>query len=112
MTSGRNIFNHLYNNYDNRIIKEVECVEKLELRLARHRTARTLNLRCIQEKVIPSGCRTKFKGENNSERNIIRKAELHLVNIRSRDYYNKIEHLGNEIKVRKTSLKIPLIMIG
>ena len=57
------------------------------------------------EKVIPSGCRIKFKSKNNFERNIIRNAEQQLVYNRIRDYQNKIEHLGNEIKVRKNSLK-------
>ena len=50
MTSKRNIFNHLYNNYNCGIIKEVRCVEKLELRLAKHINGTTFNLRCLQEK--------------------------------------------------------------
>ena len=40
--------------------------------------------------------RIKFKSKNNFERNIIRKAELQLVNKRIRDNHNKIEHLGTE----------------
>ena len=76
MTPERNIFNHLYNNYDCGIIKEVRCIEKLEFTVAKDRAARTFNLSCLQEKVIPSGCRIKFKSKKNIERNIIRKAEL------------------------------------
>ena len=64
MTSERNIFNHLYKNYDHGIIKEVRFIEKLELRLAKHKTARSFNLGCLQEKVIPSGCKIKFKSKN------------------------------------------------
>ena len=59
------------------------------------------------EKVIPSGCKIKFKSKNNFKRNIIKYTELQLVNNRIRDYHNKIEHLSNEMKVRKNSLKIP-----
>ena len=111
MTSARNKFNHLYNSFDHGIIKELRCVEKLEPRLAKHKTARIFILRCLQEKVISSSCRIKSKSKNNFEKNIIRKAELQLVNNSIRDYHNKIKHLGNEINVRKNSFKIPLIMI-
>ena len=81
------------------------CIEKLEFRLAKDRTTRTFNLRCLQEKVIPSGCRIKFISKNNFAWNIIRKAELQLVNNRVRDYHNKIKHLGNDFIVRKIFLK-------
>ena len=56
------------------------------------------------KKVIPSGCKIKFKIKNNFEIKIIGKAELQLINNRIVDYCNKIELLGKEININKTSL--------
>ena len=63
MISEVNTISQLYNNYDHGIIKEVISIEKLEHKLVRHRSARTFNVRCLQEKVIPRGCRIKFKSK-------------------------------------------------
>ena len=76
MTSERNIFNSLYNNYDCEIIKKVRYIEKLEDKLVKHRNARTFNLECLKEKALPSECKIKFKCKNNFERKIIEKVEL------------------------------------
>ena len=61
MTSEKNIINHLNNNYDRGIIKEVRRIEKLEHRLAKRRNARTLTLDAFRKKVITSGCRIKLR---------------------------------------------------
>ena len=87
MTSERNIINHPFNSDDHGIINVVRNIEKLEYRLVKHRSTRTFNLRCLQEKFIPTGCRVKFKCKNNFERKIIKKAELQLFNNGIRDYH-------------------------
>ena len=56
---------------------EARKLEKLEIQLAKSRTARIFNLRCLANKVTPKTLQIKWKG-NKFEQTLIRKAECSL----------------------------------
>ena len=77
-------------------------MEKLEL--AKSRTARILNLRCLANKVTPKTLQIKWKG-NKFEQAIIKNAEHSLIYNRIKCTNIKINHLQTEIANTKTSLQ-------
>ena len=79
-------------------------MEKLEIQLAKSRTARIFNLRCLANKVTPKTMQMKWKG-NKFEQAKIKKAECSLIHNRIMCTNIKINHLQTEIANTKTSLQ-------
>ena len=77
---------------------------KLEIQLAKSRTARIFNPRCLANKVTPKPLQIKWKG-NKFEQTIINKAEHSLIHNRIKCTNIKINHLQTEIDNTKTSLQ-------
>ena len=63
------------------------------------------NLRCLHEKVIPSGYKINFKSNNPAESYTIRKAGLVLINNRIKQSNKKISKLWEEITQCKRKIK-------
>ena len=96
------IFIKDYNNHET--LLEARKLEKLEVQLAKSRTARIFNLRCLANKITPKTLQIKWKG-NKFEQAIIKKAEHLLIHNRIKCTNIKINHLQTEIANTKTSLK-------
>ena len=79
-------------------------IEKLEIQLAKSRTAWIFNLRCLANKVTPKTLQIKWKG-NMFEQAILKKAECSLIHNRIKCTIIKINHLQTEIAHTKTSLQ-------
>ena len=77
---------------------------KLEIQLAKSRTTRIFNLRCLANNITPKTFKTKWKG-NKFEQAIIKKAEHSLIHNRIKCTNIKINHLQSEIANTKTSLQ-------
>ena len=79
-------------------------MEKLEIQLAKSRTTRIFNLRCLENKVTPKTFQIKWKG-NKFEQAIIKKSDHSLIHNRIQCINIKINHLQTEIANAKTSLQ-------
>ena len=79
-------------------------MEKLEICLAKSRTARIFHLRCLANKVTPKSLQIKWKG-SKFEQAIIKKAECSLIHNRIKCTNIKINNLQTEIANTKTSLQ-------
>ena len=76
-TNGTSImdpFTLIKDSYNHEILLEAGKLEKLKIQLAKSRTARIFNLRCLANKVTPKTLQIKWKG-NKFEQTIIKKAE-------------------------------------
>ena len=102
-TSLMNPFTFIKDSYNYESLLEARKLEKLEIQLAKCRTARIFNLRCLANKVTPKTLQIKWKG-NRSEQAIIKKAELSLIHNRIKCTNININHLQTEISNAKTSL--------
>ena len=99
-----NPFTFIKDSYDHETLLEARKLEKLEIQLAKSRTARLFNLRCLANKVTPKTLQIKWKG-NKIEQTIIMKAEHSLIHNRIKCTNIKINHLQTEIDKTKTSLQ-------
>ena len=81
-----------------------EKSEKLEIQLAKYRTARIFNLRCLANKITPKTLCIKWTG-NNFEQAIIKTAECSLIHNRIKYTNIKVNHLETGIASTKTSLQ-------
>ena len=99
-----NPFTFIKDSYDHETLLEARKLEKLEIQLAKSRTARIVNLRCLANKVTPKTFQNKWKG-NKVEQTIIKKAEHSLIHNRIKCTNIKINHHQTEIDDTKTSLQ-------
>ena len=99
-----NPFTFFKDSYNHETPLEARKLEKLEIQLAKSRTARIFNLRCLTNKVTPKTLQIKWKG-NKFEQAIIKKAEHSLICNRIKCTNTKINHLQTEIANTKTSLQ-------
>ena len=91
-----NPFTFIKDSYNHETRLEARKLEKLEIQLAKSRTARIFNLRCLANKVTPKTLQIKWKG-NKFEQAIIKKAEHSLIHNRIKCTNIKINHLQTEI---------------
>ena len=94
-TNGTSIMNHFTfakDSYNHETLLEARKLEKLKIQLAKSRTARIFNLRCLANKVTPQTLQIKWKG-NKFEQAIIKKAECLLIHNRIKCTNIKINHL-------------------
>ena len=99
-----NPFTFIKDSYNHETLLEARKLEKLEIQLAKSRTARIFNLRCLANKVTPKTLQIKWKG-NKFEQAIIKKAEHSLIHNKIKCTNIKINHLQTEIANSKTSLQ-------
>ena len=97
-------FTFIKDSYNHEPLLEARKLEKLEIQLAKSRTARIFNLRCLANKVTPKTLHIKWKG-NKFEEAIIKKAEHSLIHNRIKCTNIKINHHQTEIAGAKTSLQ-------
>ena len=60
----RNPFTFIEDSYNHETLLETKTLEKLEIQLAKSRTARFFNLRCLANKVPPKPCKSNGKAIN------------------------------------------------
>ena len=92
------------NSYNHKTLLEARKLEKLEIQLAKSRTARIFNFSCLVNKVTPKSFQTKWKGIRFTHA-IIKKAEHSLIHNRIKGINININHLQTELANTKTSLK-------
>ena len=103
-TSIMNPFTFIKDSYNHETLVDARKLEKLEIQLAKSRTARIFNLRSLANKVTPKTLQIKWKG-SKFEQAIIKKAECSLIHNRIMCTHIKIDHLHTEISNTKTSLQ-------
>ena len=99
-----NPFTFIKDSYNHETLLEARKLEKLEIQLAKSRTARFFNLRCLANKVTPKTLQIKWK-DSTFEQAIIKRAECSLIHHRIKCTNMKINHLLTEITNTKTSLQ-------
>ena len=99
-----NPFTFNKDSYNHETLLEARKLEKLEVQLAKSRTARLFNLKCLANKVTPKILQIKWKG-NKLEQAIIKKTECLLIHNRIKCTNIKISHLQTEIANTRTSLQ-------
>ena len=99
-----NPFTFIKDSYKHETLLETRKLEKLEIQLAKSRTARIFNLRCLGNKVTPKTLQIKWKG-NKFEQSIIKKAGCSLIHNRIKCTNIKINHIQTEIVNTKKSLQ-------
>ena len=99
-----NPFTFIKDSYNHETLQEARKLEKLEIQLAKSRTAKIFNLRCLVNKVTPKTLQIKWKG-NNFEQAIIKRAECSLIPNRIKCTNIKINCLQTETANTKTSLQ-------
>ena len=91
-----NPFTSIKDSYNHETLLEAIKLEKLEIQLAKSRTARIFNLRCLANKVTQKTLQIKLK-VNMFEQAIIKKADCSLVHDRIKCTNIKINHLQTAI---------------
>ena len=100
-----NHFTFIKDSYNHEtLLLEARKLEKLEIQLAKSRTARIFNLRCLANKVTPKTLQIKWKG-NKFGQAIIKKAECSLIHNRIKCTNIKINYLQTETANTKASLQ-------
>ena len=99
-----NPFTFIKDSYNQETLLKARELGKLEIQLAKSRTARIFNLRCLANKVTPKTLQIKLKG-NKFEQAIIKKAECSSIHNRIKCINIKINHLQTEIANTKISLQ-------
>ena len=99
-----NPFIFIKDSYNHETLQEARKLEKLEIQLAKSKTARIFNLRCLANKVTPETLQIKWKGKNFEEA-IIKKAKHSLIHNRIKCTNVKINHLQNETANIKASVQ-------
>ena len=89
-----NPFTFIKDSYKHDTLLEARKLEKLEIKLAKSRTVRMFNLRCLVNKVTPKTLQIKWKG-NKFEQVIINKAEHSLIHNRMKCTNIKNDTLPN-----------------
>ena len=99
-----NPFTFIKDSYNHETLLEARKLEKLEIQLAKSRTARIFNLRHLANKVTPKTLQIKWKGSKFGQA-IIKKAECSLIHNRIKCTNIKINHFQTEIANSKTTLQ-------
>ena len=92
----RNLHLHIRTEYDEEG-KEIFCRwERIQLKMADFQNHRHFTLRCLGEKVVPVSNRLKSQVKTPKGLQIIRRAEISLLNERIRSINNTINMLNQE----------------
>ena len=104
----RNLHLHIRTEYDGES-KEIFCrLERIQLKMADFQNHRCLTLRCLSQKVVPVSIKLKCQVKTPKGLQIIRKAEVSLLNERIRSINNTINMLSleNDTCMRRLSQKL------
>ena len=97
-------FTFIKDSYIHKTLLEAWKLVKLEIWLAKSRTARIFNVRCLTNKVTPKTLQIKWK-DNKFEQTIIKNVQHLLIHNRIKCTNYKINHLQTKIAKIKTSLQ-------
>ena len=90
-----NPFTFIKDSHNHETLLEARKLEKLEIQLAKSRTARIVILRCLPNKVTPKTLQIKWKG-NNFEQAIIKKAGCSLIHNRIKCTNIMVNHVQTD----------------
>ena len=93
----RNLHSQIISEYDEESRILFHCLERLQLKIADFQNHRCFTLRCLDEEVIPVSIRLKSQVKTPKGFQIIRKAEIALLNERIRSINCTINMLGLEV---------------
>ena len=100
-----NPFTFIKDSYSHETLLEARNLEKLGIQLAKYRTERIFNLRCLTHKVTPKTLQIKWKSNMLEQAMIQKKAECSLIYNRIKCINIKINHLTTKLTNTKTSLQ-------
>ena len=92
----RNLHLHIRTEYNGESKEIFHCLERIQLKMADFQNHRCFTLRCLSEKVVPVSIRLKSQVKTPKGLQIIRKAEISLLNERIRSINNTINMLSLE----------------
>ena len=92
----RNLHLHIRTEYDEESKEIFCCLERIQLKMADFQNHRRFTLRCLSKKVVPVSIRLKSQVKTPKGLQIIRRAEISLLNERIRLINNTINMLSLE----------------
>ena len=101
----RNLHSHITTEYDGESRELFRCLERIQLKMADFQNHRRFTLRCLDEEVIPVSIKLKSQVKTPKGLQIIRKAEIALINKRVRAINNTINMLSLEFDTCMGRLK-------
>ena len=101
----RNLHSHITTEYDGESRDLFCCLERIQLKMADFQNHRCFTLRCLDEEVVPVSIKLKSQVKTPKGFQIIRKAEIALLNERIRSINNTISMLSSEFDTCMRRLK-------
>ena len=101
----RNLHLHITTEYDGESKELFCCLERIQLKMADFQNHRHFTLRCLSEEVVPVSIKLKSQVKTPKGLQIIRKAEISLLNERVRSINNTINMLSLEYDTCMRRLK-------
>ena len=101
-----NLFNNLSRRYGQSCIEEVRSWEGKEHKLARYKCHLHFNLRCLSENIVPKGVKLNLKQfQSKTEKEILCKTHISIINCRVRHCNNIIKDLKSQITQIQDKIK-------
>ena len=101
----RSIHAHIIQEYGQESVKTLRWWEKLEIKMAEFKNHRRFTMRCLSKGLIPVSIKLKTMVQTPKGNYIIRKAEIMLMNERTRSINNTITMLNCQIDTCMNSLE-------
>ena len=101
----RNLHSHITTEYDGESRELFCCLERIQLKMVDFQNHRRFTLRCLDEEVVPVSIKLKSQVKTPKGLQIIRKAEIALINERVRVINNTINMLSSEFDTCMGRLK-------
>ena len=92
----RNIHLHIWQEYGQESVKELQIQEKIENKIADFKKNRWFLLRCLREDIIPVSIRLKSNVKTPTSLNILKKVKRALLNEKIRTINNVLEMLEHQ----------------
>ena len=100
--------NNIKSLYGNEILGKIRRHEKLARSCGRFRSHIHFNLQCKHNKTIPKTLQIKFHTQCPKSQEIIKKAELAMLNIRLSDSISKLSRIKSDMNQIENELKVDL----
>ena len=101
----RNLHSHITTEYDGESRELFSYLERIQLKMADFQNHRHFTLRCLDEEVVPVSIKLKSQVKTPKGLQIVRKAEIALLNERVRSINNTINMLSSEFDTCMRRLK-------
>ena len=101
----RNLHSYISTEYDGESRELFCCLERIQLKMADFQNHRQFTLRCLGEEVVPVSIKLKSQVKTPKGLQIIRKAEIALINERVKSINNTLNMLGLEFHTCMRRLK-------